>query len=46
MKKPINFASVLLIAAAVGAWAWQQAAPADRLAGLFPYAAAQVTPVR
>ncbi|MGH8668184.1 MAG: hypothetical protein ACREUN_10270 [Burkholderiales bacterium] len=34
MKKPVNFASVLFIAAALGLWAWQQAPAADRLASL------------
>lgn len=39
MKKPVNFASVLFIAAALGLWAWQQAPAADRLASLFPSSA-------
>lgn len=44
MKKPLNFASVLVIAAALGAWAaWQHAAPADGPAGLFQRAAAETT---
>ena len=41
MKKPVNFASILFIAAALGLWTWQQAPAADRLASLFPPAAAQ-----
>lgn len=39
MKKPVNFASVLFIAAALGLWAWQQAPAADRAATLVPPAA-------
>lgn len=35
MKKPVNFASVLFIAAALGLWAWQQAPAADKLASVF-----------
>ena len=38
MKKPVNFASVLFIAAALGLWAWQQVPAADRAASLFPAA--------
>jgi hypothetical protein len=45
MKKPVNFASILLIAAALGLWAAQQAPAADRPSSLFPYAVAG-TPVR
>jgi hypothetical protein len=40
MKKPVNFASILFIAAALGLWAAQQAPAADRPASLFPPAAA------
>jgi hypothetical protein len=43
MKKPVNFASVLFIAAALGLWAWQQAPAADRVAALFPPAAGHAT---
>ena len=32
MKKPVNFASVLFIAAVLGLWAWQHAPAADRAA--------------
>lgn len=39
MKKPVNFASVLFIAAALGLWASQQAPAADRVASLLPVAA-------
>jgi hypothetical protein len=39
MKKPVNFASVLFIAAALGLWAWQQVPAADRVASLLPAAA-------
>jgi hypothetical protein len=38
MKKPVNFASVLFIAAALGLWAWQQVPAADRIASLLPAA--------
>jgi hypothetical protein len=38
MKRPLNFASVLFIAAALGLWAWQHAPAADRVAGLTPAA--------
>lgn len=43
MKKPVNFASVLFIAAALGLWAWQQAPAADKLAIVFPSAAGYST---
>jgi hypothetical protein len=45
MKKPVNFASVLFVAAALGLWAWHQAPAADRAASLFP-AAAERTALR
>jgi hypothetical protein len=32
MKRPVNFASVLFIAAVLGLWAWHQAPAADRAA--------------
>jgi hypothetical protein len=35
MKKPLNFASVLFIAAVLGLWAWQQAPAAATSAGPF-----------
>ena len=38
MKKPVNFARVLFIAAALGLWAWQQVPAADRVASLLPAA--------
>jgi hypothetical protein len=38
MKKPVNFASVLFIASALGLWAWQQVPAADRVASLLPAA--------
>ena len=38
MKKPVNFASVLFVAAALGLWAWHQAPAADRAASFFPAA--------
>jgi hypothetical protein len=41
MKKPVNFASILFIAAALGLWTWQHAPAADRLAGLFPTVAVE-----
>jgi hypothetical protein len=34
MKKPANFLSVLLIAAALGLWAGQQSPPGVKLAGV------------
>jgi hypothetical protein len=41
MKKPVNFASILFVAAALGLWTWQQAPAADRLASLLSPATAQ-----
>jgi hypothetical protein len=45
MKKPVNFASVLFIAAALGLWAWQQVPAADPVASL-PRAAAERAALR
>lgn len=39
MRKPVNFASVLFIAAALGLWAWQQAPAAAKVAATFEPAA-------
>jgi glycine/D-amino acid oxidase-like deaminating enzyme len=39
MKKPVNFASVLFIAAALGLWAWQQAPAAAKVAAALEPAA-------
>jgi hypothetical protein len=39
MRKPVNFASVLFIAAALGLWAWQRAPAAEGLGSPFPLAA-------
>lgn len=39
MKKPLNFASVLFIAAALGLWAWQQAPAADKVTAPIPISA-------
>jgi hypothetical protein len=36
MKRPVNFASVLFIAAVLGLWAWQHVPAADRAAGPLP----------
>lgn len=36
MKRPVNFASVLFIAAVLGLWAWQHAPAADRADGRLP----------
>jgi hypothetical protein len=44
MKKPVNFASVLFIAAALGLWAWQQAPAADRMASVFAPVAERTVP--
>jgi hypothetical protein len=45
MKKPVNFASVLFIAAALGLWAWQQApASATSASSLASAAAHTVLP--
>jgi hypothetical protein len=38
MKKPVNFASVLFVAAALGLWAWHQVPAAERVALLLPAA--------
>lgn len=43
MKKPVNFASVLFIAAALGLWAWQQAPAASATAASSFASAAQHT---
>jgi hypothetical protein len=43
MKKPVNFASVLFIAAALGLWAWQQAPAAAPAASAFASAAEHST---
>lgn len=42
MKKPLNFASVLFIAAVLGLWAWQQA-PAAATADAFASAVQRST---
>jgi len=39
MRKPVNFASVLFIAAALGLWAWQQAPASATVSGAFASAA-------
>jgi hypothetical protein len=36
MKRPVNFASVLFIAAVLGLWAFQHVPGADRAAGALP----------
>jgi hypothetical protein len=44
MKRPVNFASVLFIAAALGLWAWQQAPASATAASSFASAAQHTTP--
>ena len=41
MKKPVNFASVLFIAAALGLWVCQQGGAAERLPGTLDYGVAR-----
>ena len=43
MKKPVNFASVLFIAAALGLWVCQQGGAAERLSSALDNSVAQAT---